>query len=630
MDFYVARFVQCVVFDFECVSSLIMFHAPSTPHYAHETRRATFLLMLIAAFIAIAPCAVSLAQEWVSLRFQNAELQGRLQDRIVSFEGIPYAQPPVGPNRFRPPIPISSLSGTINATRFGKSCLQQASSPFFTIPDEDTSEDCLFINVYTPVNRTRLPVFVWVYGGSFSSGSTAESRYNGRLILQNHHDFVFVSFNYRTGVLGFMGSSQLAQEGSLNAGLLDQKLAFQWIRNNIQSFGGDPTQITAVGESAGAISIGALLMMNGGQEALFDRAILISGAPGLFHPTAEQLQPNFNRVSQSAGCGNDTSSVLECLRRVEPLRLRDAGNQYGQYEPILDGNVVPQSIDAFQSGRFMRVPVMIHLNQDEGTFFALNVFTEAQARRFIERQVPYLSQTLIEQAQTMYLQNASSSFQAAAQFQADQIFNCAGLQAARFYKSQSQVFKVMNRHVNVITAPINFVRDLGVYHTSELPHLFQDTRFIAGSEQAFSRRLQNHFLSFAKTGNPGFENYNRDLRFDIANNRMESDDDLNEKCAFLFNATNIAISSQRNSPSPTVLPTSTPSFPTIVISIPNRATSAPFTTSLSVNNLPSSTASENAVSTALLSATRSPSITSNSQVMFDWSLSILYISLCLF
>jgi para-nitrobenzyl esterase len=506
----------------------------------------------------------------VTLRFQNAELQGLMQDRIVSFEGIPYAQPPVGTNRFRPPIPIPNLSGTINATRFGKSCLQQASSPFFTIPDEETSEDCLFMNVYTPINRTNLPVFVWVYGGSFSSGSTTESRYNGRLILENNNDFVFVSFNYRTGVMGFMGSAQLAQEGSLNAGLLDQKLAFQWVRSNVQLFGGDPNQITAVGESAGAISIGALMVMNRGQERLFDRALLISGAPGLFHPTAEQLQPNFDRVSQSVGCGNGTSpQILECLRRMEPFRLRDAGNQYGQYEPILDGLVVPQSIDAFQTGGFMRIPVMIHLNQDEGTFFALNVFTETQARSFIQRQVPYLPQQLIQQAQTMYLQNASSSFQAAAQFQADQIFNCAGLQAARFYKSQGPVFKVMNRHVNVITAPINFIRDLGVYHTSELPHLFQDTRFIAGSEQSFSRRLQNHFLSFVKTGNPGFENYNRDLRFDIATNRMEADDDLNEKCAFLFNATNIAIANQRNGPSPTLPSTRNPTVPTILISTPN-------------------------------------------------------------
>lgn len=239
-----------------------------------------------------------------------------------AFLGMPFAQPPVGPLRWRWPQSINaSFEGLRNATTYGHSCMQYGSN-------FDLSEDCLTINVVRPATeestpKEPLPVLVWIYGGGLSLGSTADPQYNlsgiVKLSQNMRRPVVAVSMNYRLGMWGFLQTPQVVAEGSSNAGLLDQRLALRWIQENIASFGGDPSRVTVWGESAGAQSIAYQMFAYGGRDdGLFRSAILESGGP-----TGAQVQPlswyagAVENLTRAVGCWGSTTDQLACLRSVD-------------------------------------------------------------------------------------------------------------------------------------------------------------------------------------------------------------------------------------------------------------------------------------------------------------------------
>ena len=204
---------------------------------------------------------------------------GEATGGVRVFKGIPYAQPPVGAMRWKAPLPAQKWKGTRDATQFGAACIQPKGRPdsiyFWSLPK--TSEDCLFLNVWTPAQARNAPVFVWIHGGALSGGSGSEPLYDGTKLAER--GIVVVTINYRLGPLGFLVHPALSAESrrniSGNYGLLDQIAALEWVKKNIGAFGGDVANVTIAGESAGALSV-MYLMAAPSAHGLFHKAILQS------------------------------------------------------------------------------------------------------------------------------------------------------------------------------------------------------------------------------------------------------------------------------------------------------------------------------------------------------------------
>ncbi|MEO7093477.1 MAG: carboxylesterase family protein, partial [Polyangiales bacterium] len=224
---------------------------------------------------------------------RTGTVRGELRDGVSIWKGIPYAAPPIGALRFRPPQPAAGWPGERDATKFG-TVAAQSRDPAITmmsgVGDKVISgEDCLTLNVFSPgADGAKRPVVVWIHGGAFIMGSGSTPLYHGNSFAANH-DLVVVTVNYRLGLFGLLYLGDLAPDREAgNYALLDQIAALRWVRDNIAAFGGDPDQVTVMGESAGAISIGSLLAMPAAR-GLFHRAILQSGAAVLSPPTREDM-----------------------------------------------------------------------------------------------------------------------------------------------------------------------------------------------------------------------------------------------------------------------------------------------------------------------------------------------------
>ncbi|KAK3628363.1 hypothetical protein LTR56_018631 [Elasticomyces elasticus] len=296
------------------------------------------------------------------------------------FLGMPYAQPPVGPLRFHTPVPLNnSWSGTRNATEYGPECFGYGLD---TVSQGNyVSEDCLTINVVRPKNRgDKLPVLLWIHGGGLVMGGSADNRYNQSFIVQQSCEtgmpILAVSINYRLSSWGFLYGQAIQDAGQTMNGFRDQRLALQWIQENIAAFGGDPTKVTIQGESSGGTSVGAqLLAYNGRDDKLFSGAIAESGAPvGLSpSPTIQTWEPIIANLSAAVGCSS-SADVLSCFRSVPTDQMNAAINSSvtrgAQYGPVVDGDfIVDQAVTQLERGDFVHVPYIIGANSDEGTGF---------------------------------------------------------------------------------------------------------------------------------------------------------------------------------------------------------------------------------------------------------------------
>ncbi|KAH8807880.1 triacylglycerol lipase [Xylogone sp. PMI_703] len=310
------------------------------------------------------------------------------------FLGIPYAQPPLGDLRFNLPHSLnSSWHGFKDAVEYSPECIGYGGDDV----GYPSSEDCLTLNVVRPAGvkpNSELPVAVWIHGhvipscssqfnvdltrnsGGFVMGGSADRRYNVSFMVQNsvemHQPMIAVSINYRLAGWGFLYSSTIAYAGLSNIGLLDQRLALRWIQENIASFGGSPKKVTIWGESAGAMSVGAHLVAYGGRDdGLFRAAIAESGGPNLFTTqNAVTAQEGYDNVTQATGCAT-ASDQIACLRAVPVDTLNDVLNSTsGYFMPVIDGTFL-QTLASKQltSGEFVKVPLLIGANSDEGTAF---------------------------------------------------------------------------------------------------------------------------------------------------------------------------------------------------------------------------------------------------------------------
>ena len=328
--------------------------------------------MILAAALSVIAAGPGLAQQPAPVKVEQGLLQGTAEDGLTVYRGIPFAAPPVGDLRWRAPRPAAKWDGVRQANKFGPSPIQGSGT------GSSMSEDCLYLNVWTPAKSAsdRIPVLVWIYGGGFSAGATSDPSYNGAKLAQK--GVVLVSIAYRVGRLGFLAHPELSAETtnhvSGNYGLLDQIAGLQWVKKNIAAFGGNPKKVTIFGESAGGISV-SMLCASPLAKGLFQGAISESG--GSFGPPRPTTFPGENlkcladaeRDGEAYAKNAGVSSIAE-LRKISADKL-PSGRSLGMAWPIIDGWVIPDDqYKLYAAGKYNATPILIGYNSDEGASFS--------------------------------------------------------------------------------------------------------------------------------------------------------------------------------------------------------------------------------------------------------------------
>jgi para-nitrobenzyl esterase len=310
------------------------------------------------------------------VRVDTGLLRGSQADGVDSFLGVPYARPPVGALRWRPPQPPRPWSGIRTATAYGNRCPALASSN----GPESTTEDCLFLNVQRPSwarPGDRLPVYFWIHGGGLVNGSS--NQHDGTQLV-NTGNVIVVTINYRLGALGFLALPALTAEAgqSGNYGFLDQEAALRWVHGNIGAFGGDPARVTIGGESAGGWSVCSHLAAPG-SRGLFSGAIMESGSC-VATETLPKAQTEGTGIATALGC-TDAATAAACLRTKSVTDILQATATDNSFMMVHGVPALPQDPDvAVADGTIARVPVLIGANRDEGRTFAAGFIGQTQAQ----------------------------------------------------------------------------------------------------------------------------------------------------------------------------------------------------------------------------------------------------------
>lgn len=345
------------------------------------------VLRLLVTTLCVCFMVSSYSQTINIVKVEGGSVQGMQENGLTVFKGIPFAAPPIGELRWKAPQPVQDWIGVKKTTEFAASPYQLGNPP------AGKSEDCLYLNVWTPAQtpNEKLPVLVWIYGGGFSFGSTAEPVCSGEHLAKK--GVIVVSIAYRVGKLGFLAHPELSAENpqkvSGNYGLLDQIAGLQWVQNNIAAFGGAPDKVTIFGESAGGISV-SMLCASPLTKGLFRGAISQSG--GSFGPTRETSYPgeNMKTLQQAELSGKDflqkanASSITE-LRMLKAEELPIEPGMGGAW-PNVDGYVIPgDQYKLYQEGNYNDVDVLVGYNSDECAFFLTSKTPEEHIARTQQR-----------------------------------------------------------------------------------------------------------------------------------------------------------------------------------------------------------------------------------------------------
>ena len=334
--------------------------------------RRSLIWVVTALCLGLGPSCFAQSKQGPVVKSAAGALEGRIQGSLKVFKGIPYALPPVGPARWKPPAPMPPWTGVRKATEFGSACFQpeRGGSNFYALdPMPNLSEDCLTLNIWAPAAAHNAPVFFWIYGGSLTIGASSDPTYDGASLAAR--GIVVVSINYRLGVLGWLAHPELSHESpagvSGNYGLLDQIEALQWVRRNIRDFGGDPSNVTIAGESAGALSV-MYLMASPPARGLFTKAI----AESAYMISTPELKQRSHGSESAEESGTRLAAALHAptiaaLREMDARALTAAAPRAG-FAPFgtIDGHVMPhQLVDAFDKGELAPVPVLTGFNSGE-------------------------------------------------------------------------------------------------------------------------------------------------------------------------------------------------------------------------------------------------------------------------
>ena len=461
-------------------------------------------------------CAGNIFAAVDEVKIDTGKLRGIATGAVVAFKGIPYAAPPVGENRWRPPQPATAWKGVRAAENYSADCMQlpfpSDAAPLGTKPNED----CLYLNVWTPARRAgKLPVMVWFYGGGFVNGGSSPAVYDGTHFAER--GVVLVSFNYRLGRFGFFAHPGLTKEnpsGPLgNYAYLDQIAALQWVRKNISAFGGDPGRVTIFGESAGGGSV-LTMMTSVMARGLFQQAIVESGGgrSGIFpgrrlregtkeRPSAEAAGVLF---AEKAGIKGEDAAALAALRALPAEKIVAGLNMATMGTPtyagpMIDGKIVTEMPDeAFAEGHAMNVPLIAGANSNDIGF--------SFARSMDELFAPFGANG--DKARAAYNPGKSEDFRAIGTLvAADRTM----IEPARFVvKTMAAAGQRAYEYRFSYVAACMRKQWKGAPHATEIPFVFDTVaakygKDLAPEDEATAKAAIAYWVAFAKTGDPNGE-----------------------------------------------------------------------------------------------------------------------------
>ncbi len=440
----------------------------------------------------------------------SGPLKGIVSGNVAEFLGIPYAAPPVGPLRWMPPQPYGTWNGLLDASSFGNVCTQGGRG----------SEDCLFLNIYVPnfkkngnKHGSAMPVMFWIHGGGLTGGAGSDYDPTPLLAPQN---VIIVTINYRLGYLGFFAQTALDSEGhdAGNYGLMDQQFAMKWVQNNIAAFGGDPSNVTIFGESAGGHSVYANLA-SPTAAGLFAHAISESGSYLMFdafiqsivtlpvgETTGSGLVPGGNSVASGLGC-----TTAACLRAVPNTTV--IGVQPGTLYAFVDGTLLTETpAQAFASGDFNRVPVIAGTNHDEWALFVAEQY-DANGNPILT-EPEYDAATLalwgplLGPIVEVVYPYAPPGGQVLTASGTDGIFACSARNGDELLSNFTNTYTYEFNDEFAPPQPQPFSFPLGAFHSAELQYLFDVGFFfeLTPAQKQLSNAMVGYWTNFAVSGNP--------------------------------------------------------------------------------------------------------------------------------
>jgi para-nitrobenzyl esterase len=466
-------------------------------------------MTFLAAAWLVAPAG---AQNQPIVRAPIGIVRGEAGGGVLVFRGIPYARPPIGSNRWRAPVAMPPWQGERDATQFGPACFQPKSRPGSIYADdpETMSEDCLSLNIWSLPNAKKAPVLVWIHGGALTTGSSSEKVYDGAALARR--GIIVVSINYRLGVLGYLAHPSLSAESpqgiSGNYGLLDQIEALHWVKNNIAAFGGDASNVTIAGESAGALSV-MYLMASPPARGLFSKAIAESGymistpelrGSPLGDPPAEA---SGTRLAVTLGAKD-----MAALRAMDAATLTDAAVHAG-YAAFgnIDGHILPrQLVEAFDRGEQAKVPLLAGFNSGE-----------IRSLRFLAPPVPADASTYIALIRERYADLAGAFLalypptdlaQSVLDAPRDAIY---GWTAERLVRKQTALGVPAFLYFFDHGYPAADTAGLHGFHASEIPYVFGTADRTPPAwppvpatpeEMKLSQAMTDYWAGFARAGTP--------------------------------------------------------------------------------------------------------------------------------
>jgi para-nitrobenzyl esterase len=461
----------------------------------------------------------------------SGRIEGVYQGKQYLFKGIPFAVPPVGELRWLPPQPVKPWKGILPAKEFGpispQNQLPGADMMASLMIDEPQDENCLFLNIWTQgIDKARRPVMVWIHGGAFIIGAGSQTMYR-RNTLVSRGDIVLVSINYRLGALGFMNLSEVTG-GKIPAtgseGLLDQVAALEWVHDNIESFGGDPDNITIFGESAGAMSIGCLMGMPSA-KGKFQKSILESGAANTVCSLEEGAAASAQFLDVLGLGGNDmralrSLSVEQLLSAQQKLGdiMRARDNRITPFQPVVDGIALPEMpIHAIRSGSASDIKTLAGTNLDEFKLFSimdpsLRKLDETGIVGRLEGLIPPQHVHLVIDAYRAGRKKRGESTTPEDLLSAIQTDLMFRIPALRLVEAQCSNNQSAYNYLFTWKSPV-MGGVLGSCHALEIGFVFgnHDDSFCgSGTEaDALSRQIQDAWIAFARTGNPSCESIGR-------------------------------------------------------------------------------------------------------------------------
>jgi para-nitrobenzyl esterase len=464
--------------------------------------------VLIAIFVmsALAPLAFSQIQ---TAKVTGGEVQGVVTNGISVFKGIPFAAPPLGDLRWKAPAPVQPWTGIKKADAFGPACMQAANSMGNTAP---VSEDCLYLNVWTPAKKPgeKIPVIFWIYGGGYSGGSTSISMYDGMGFAKK--GVVLVSVAYRVGPFGFLAHPELSREsgkGSGDYGIADMIAGLKWVKANIARFGGDPSNVTIFGHSAGGGAV-SILAASPVAKGLFHRVICMSG--GSFAPLQTSNQsgvgmgiPALN-LAESRGeeflkkLGAADIKAARALSAEAIQKSIAGGMGGGGFRPAADGYIVPSDLySLYQAGRFNDTPILLGNTSEEAATMGGrgNTTPETFEKQIREQYGPYAGAILSAYPHSNDAEAAKASRGLRQSSSAWNTWTWARLQSQ---KGKGKAFEYLFDYVH--TSP-----DLGSGHGSDVPYAFQTLSGGRGGapnpeDLKLSDMISSYWINFAKNGDP--------------------------------------------------------------------------------------------------------------------------------